>query len=280
MAKISVDVSNTGEREGDEVAQMYIHQRVASVTRPVMALKGFRRIHLNPGEKRTVEFTITPDALSLLNVDMHKVVEPGAFDVMVGPSSVQTQTVTLNVLGIEGQTGQGVLSAAPTGSETGMVSNFDDQKVNSNYGACAVTSDAEMGGKSTAAMHAVAGGANGSKGALQVTGELFPGASFTWAGVSFHPGASADEAVNLSSKKTLSFWAKGDGKSYAVAVMTESSAGQMPGIQPFVAGTEWKQYTFPWSDFKTDAHDVTGIAFAHAQDAGKFEFEIDEVEIK
>jgi hypothetical protein len=54
----------------------------------------------------------------------------------------------------------------------------------------------------------------------------------------------------------------------------------MPGIQPFVAGTEWKQYTFPWSDFKTDAHDVTGIAFAHAQDAGKFEFEIDEVEIK
>jgi hypothetical protein len=279
-AKISVDVSNTGEREGDEVAQMYIHQRVASVTRPVMALKGFRRIHLNPGEKRTVEFTITPDALSLLNVDMHKVVEPGAFDVMVGPSSVQTQTVTLNVLGIEGQTGQGVLSVAPTGSEAGMVSNFDDQKVSANYGAWAVTSDAEMGGKSTAAMHAVAGGANGSKGALQVTGELFPGASFTWAGVAFHPGTSADEAVNLSSKKTLSFWAKGDGKSYAVAVMTESSAGQMPGIQPFVAGPEWKQYTFPWSDFKTDAHDVTGIAFARAQDAGKFEFEIDEVEIK
>jgi beta-glucosidase len=279
-AKISVDVSNTGDREGDEVAQMYVHQRVASVTRPVMALKGFRRVHLNPGEKKRVEFTITPDALSLLDVDMHKVVEPGAFDIMVGPSSVQTQTVTLNVLGIEGQTGQGVLSAAPAGSETGMVSNFDDQKITANYGAWAITSDAEMGGKSKATMQAVAGGANGSKGALQVTGELLPGASFTWAGVAFHPGASADEAVNLSSKKTLSFWAKGDGKSYAVAVMTESSAGQMPGIQPFVAGPEWKQYTFPWSDFKTEAHDVTGIAFAHAQDAGKFEFEIDEVEIK
>ena len=94
------------------------------------------------------------------------------------------------------------------------------------------------------------------------------------------PGSTADETVNLSGKKTLSFWAKGDGKGYAVAVETESTAGQMPGIQPFVAGPEWKQYTFPWSDFKTDGHDVTGIAFAHAQEPGKFEFEIDEVEIK
>jgi hypothetical protein len=113
-----------------------------------------------------------------------------------------------------------------------------------------------------------------------VTGEIVPGADFTWAGVVFHPGSTADEAVNLSGKKTLSFWAKGDGKGYAVAVETESTAGQMPGIQPFVAGPEWKQYTFPWSDFKTDGHDVIGIAFAHAQEPGKFEFEIDEVEIK
>jgi len=279
-AKVSVDVSNTGDREGDEVPQMYVHQRVASVTRPVMALKGFQRIHLNPGEKKTVEFTITPDALSLLNVDMHKVVEPGAFDVMVGPSSTQTQTVTLNVVGAEGQTGQGVLSAAPAGSETGMISNFDDLKLTAEYGIWAVTSDAEIGGKSKATLQPVARGANGSKGALQVTGEVVPGAAFTWAGLAFHPGASADEAVNLSSKKRLSFWAKGDGKSYAIAVMTESSAGQMPGIQPFVAGPEWKQYTFQWADFKTDAHDVTGIAFAHAQEPGKFEFEIDDVEIK
>jgi Glycosyl hydrolase family 3 C-terminal domain/Fibronectin type III-like domain/Complex I intermediate-associated protein 30 (CIA30) len=277
--KVSVEVSNTGDREGDEVPQMYVHQRVASVTRPVMALKGFQRIRLNPGEKKTVEFTITPDALSLLNVDMHKVVEPGVFEIMVGQSSVQTQTITLNVVGPEGQTGQ-ALSAAPAGSESGMVSNFDDLKVAANYGAWAVTSDVEMGGKSKAAVQAVAGGANGSKGALQVTGEILPGADFTWAGVVFHPGSAADEAVNLSRKKTLSFWAKGDGKNYAIAVETESTAGQMPGIQPFVAGPEWKQYTFSWSDFKTDGHDITGIAFAHAQEPGKFEFEIDEVGIK
>jgi beta-glucosidase len=276
-ATVSVEVSNIGEREGDEVPQMYVHQRVASVTRPVMALKGFQRIRLNPGEKKTVEFTITPDALSLLDVDMHKVVEPGAFEIMVGPSSAQTQTVTLNVVGPEGQTGQ---AAAPAGSEANVVSNFDDLKASANYGAWAVTSDAEMSGKSKASMQAVEGGASGSKGALQVMGEIVPGADFTWAGVVFHPGSSADEAVNLSSKKTLSFWAKGDGKNYAIAVETESTAGQMPGIQPFVAGPEWRQYTFSWSDFKTDGHDVTGIAFAHAQEPGKFEFEIDEVQIK
>ena len=58
-AKVSVDVTNTGTREGDEVPQLYIHQRVASVTQPVMQLKGFERITLKPGEKRTVTFTVT-----------------------------------------------------------------------------------------------------------------------------------------------------------------------------------------------------------------------------
>src|SRR6266480_1542820 len=76
-AKVSVDVSNTGSRDGDEVPQFYIHQKIASVTRPVMQLKGFQRITLHSGEKKTVEFTITPDTFSMLNTDMHKVVEPG-----------------------------------------------------------------------------------------------------------------------------------------------------------------------------------------------------------
>jgi len=279
-AKVSVDVSNTGEREGDEVPQMYVHQRVASVTRPVIALKGFQRITLKPGEKRTVDFTITPDALSLLDVDMHRVVEPGVFEIMVGPSSIQTQTVALTVVGVQGETGQSARSAAPVGTDSGVVSNFDDLKVSANYGAWMITSDQQMGGKSTASMHAVEGGATGSKGALQVMGEIMPGADFTWAGVVFHPGSSPEGAVNLSGKRTISFWAKGDGKNYAVAVQTESNAGQMPGIQAFVAGPEWKQYTFSWPDLKSDGHDVTGIAFAHTQEPGKFEFEIDEVEIK
>jgi beta-glucosidase len=94
-AKVSVDVTNTGTCEGDEVPQLYIHQPVASVTQPVMQLKGFERITLKPGEKRTVAFTITPEMLSILNVDMHRVVEPGVFDLMVGSSSDNTSTVKL-----------------------------------------------------------------------------------------------------------------------------------------------------------------------------------------
>jgi beta-glucosidase len=97
-AKASVDITNTGSREGDEVPQLYIHQKIASVTRPVMQLKGFQRVTLKPGEKKTVEFIITPEMLSMLNVDMHKVVERGIFELMVGPSSDQTSTVPLTVV--------------------------------------------------------------------------------------------------------------------------------------------------------------------------------------
>jgi hypothetical protein len=88
-----------------------------------------------------------------------------------------------------------------------------------------------MGGKSTASLQAVAGGANGSKGALKVSGEIISGADFTWAGVSFIPGSSPDDAVNLSSKKTISFWGKGDGKAYTVALMTESTQGQNSAVR-------------------------------------------------
>jgi beta-glucosidase len=92
-----VDVTNAGAREGDEVAQLYVHQRVASVTRPVQELRGFRRVHLRPGEKTTVELKLAGDDLSLLDAAMKPVVEPGDFDVMVGPSSAQTSRATLRV---------------------------------------------------------------------------------------------------------------------------------------------------------------------------------------
>jgi beta-glucosidase len=97
-ATVSVDVTNTGGREGDEVAQLYIHQRVASVTRPVMELKAFQRIGLKPGEKKTLEFKLASRDLQMLDRDMHWVVEPGVFDVMVGPGSSQTSSVSLEVV--------------------------------------------------------------------------------------------------------------------------------------------------------------------------------------
>jgi hypothetical protein len=139
------------------------------------------------------------------------------------------------------------------------------------------------GGKSTIAMAPVEHGANGTKGALRVSGELIAGAGFLWAGALFSPGGAEGlqpEPVNLSGKKAISFWAKGDGKSYVVAAMTEANAGGMPAMQFFTAGPEWKQYSFPLSAFGTDGSDLTTFLFARGQSAGKFEFEIDEVEIR
>src|SRR5262249_38580766 len=96
---VTVEVSNTGSRAGDEVVQLYIRDIVSSVTRPVRELRGFERVSLGPGEAKTVTFTLGPDALSLLDEDMRRVVEPGAFDVMVGTSSVGGLKTTLEVTG-------------------------------------------------------------------------------------------------------------------------------------------------------------------------------------
>ena len=96
-ATVRVDVANTGPREGDEVAQVYVHQRVASVTRPVKELRAFKRVRLKPGEKTTVEMTLGPEALALLDPSMKPVVEPGDYDVMVGPNSKELTRTTLRV---------------------------------------------------------------------------------------------------------------------------------------------------------------------------------------
>ena len=98
QTKVSVDVTNTGAIRGDEVAQLYIHQSVSSVTRAVKELRGFHRVSLNPGETKTVEFTLGPNELSYLNRDMKRVVEPGTFEVMAGGNSVDLITTTLNVV--------------------------------------------------------------------------------------------------------------------------------------------------------------------------------------
>ncbi|HWS55795.1 MAG TPA: glycoside hydrolase family 3 N-terminal domain-containing protein [Pyrinomonadaceae bacterium] len=97
-AEVSVTVTNTGSRAGEEVVQLYVRDLVSSVTRPVKELKDFRRVSLAPGESKTVTFNLTPDKLSFLGPGMERVVEPGWFDLMVGTSSVTHQTAKLEVL--------------------------------------------------------------------------------------------------------------------------------------------------------------------------------------
>ena len=97
--RVLADVTNTGRRAGHEVVQLYVRDRVSSVTRPVKELKGFAKVLLQPGETVTVALDLGPEALAFHDVRMREVVEPGEFTVMVGTSSrdVDLQSVTLTV---------------------------------------------------------------------------------------------------------------------------------------------------------------------------------------
>ncbi|MGF7039471.1 glycoside hydrolase family 3 N-terminal domain-containing protein [Mucilaginibacter lappiensis] len=86
--QVSVDVTNTGSRKGDDVVQLYLKDEVSSVTTYEYDLRGFERINLAPGEKKTVQFTLHPDDLALLDKNMNWTVEPGKFMVMIGSSSM------------------------------------------------------------------------------------------------------------------------------------------------------------------------------------------------
>jgi beta-glucosidase len=94
---VEVDVENVGRRAGDEVVQLYVRDDAASVTRPVLELKHFRRVTLRAGERRTVTFQLTPADLSLWNLQMRRVVEPGTFTISVGPNSAELRNATLTV---------------------------------------------------------------------------------------------------------------------------------------------------------------------------------------
>jgi beta-glucosidase len=94
---VSVPVRNTGNRAGDETVQIYVHQLVGSVTRPIKELKAFERVTLGPGESRTLTFMLTPEAFRMWNVSMQRVVEPGAFEIMAGPNSVDLKTIQLAI---------------------------------------------------------------------------------------------------------------------------------------------------------------------------------------
>ena len=85
--EVRCKITNTGKRAGDEVVQLYIRDELASVARPVTELKGFQRIHLYSGETKEVSFRINPEMLSMLDINLKKVVEPGDFRIMIGASS-------------------------------------------------------------------------------------------------------------------------------------------------------------------------------------------------
>ena len=93
----TVTVKNTGSRDADEIVQLYIRDKVASISRPVKELKGFQRIHLAAGESKEVSFLVTPETLKFYNAELKYVIEPGDFDIMVGPNSRDVKSALLTV---------------------------------------------------------------------------------------------------------------------------------------------------------------------------------------
>ncbi|HET6170609.1 MAG TPA: CIA30 family protein, partial [Terracidiphilus sp.] len=227
---------------------------------------------------------VTPEMLKIWDINMRRVIEPGVFELMVGPSSDQTSTVKLTVAGLHGETGKPVATAPiPPNSESGIVSTFDDGKVAANFGSWIPATDQMNGGKSTSSLAIVEPGAAGTRGALEIKGEVAAGGPNSFAGAMYAPGSAPLQAVNLSSKKEIRFWARGDAGTYTLMVLTESrmaELGAAPAMTTFVAVPEWKQYVFPFSVFETDGGDLSGIVFIRDAAPGKFQFQIDQVEIK
>ena len=163
-------------------------------------------------------------------------------------------------------------------SRSGLVSDFEQEKPESRFGAgWIVWTDTSMGGKSTATLKIAPGGAHGSKGCLDISGDVVAsGLNVLWAGAMFVPGKARMDPVDLSAKKSLSFWAKGEGRPYTVMIFAQSF-GYEPVGQSFSAGPEWKQFTFPLKSFKgTDGHGLMGV-FVGSPTPGKFDLLIDDV---
>jgi len=168
----------------------------------------------------------------------------------------------------------------PPGSESGLISNFDDGSASVKFGAgWTVSTDSLAGGTSTAEIRVIEGGANKSKGALEITGNVTNVFTYPWAGVMFSPGSAPFTPANLSSKKALHFWARGDSRTFRAMIFT-TSGGRIPAMKNFSVTPEWKEFVFPFSEFNgTDGRDIIAILFASSMDPGTFKFAIDEVRL-
>ncbi len=170
---------------------------------------------------------------------------------------------------------------APPGSESGLISGFDDGKMDAKFGAgWSSSTDSIAGGKSTANLSIADDGANGTPHSLAVTGEIVKAFAYPWAGAMFSPGPAPMQPANLSHFSGISFWAKGDGKPARVMFMAKT-LGYMPATQNFTPSPEWKQFTYPLSTFNgISGADIMAIIFSGGTEPGPFHFQIDEVKLQ
>jgi len=163
----------------------------------------------------------------------------------------------------------------------GLVSDFEQPKVEARFGAgWEVVTDEVVRGSSKASMALVQGGAAGTRGALELRGEVasrWMGTPF--AGAMFSPGPESQEPVNLGAGKSVRFWARGDGRSYDLLVFT-ARRGPKPGVKTFTASGDWAEHVVPLDELASgDATDVTGVWIGSRQ-PGSFQLQVDELRIQ
>ncbi len=139
--------------------------------------------------------------------------------------------------------------------------------------------DAIFNGKSTERLQELDGGPDHARATLILNCDVKPSIKYPFAGAMYSPALALQRAapVDLSGGKDITFWSRGDGKTYAVAMFTQSGKWT-PVLRPFVAGKEWEKHTMPFSEFHTDGHDITLVSIVATQ-PGKFRFEISGVRI-
>jgi hypothetical protein len=160
----------------------------------------------------------------------------------------------------------------------GLISSFDGDSITSSFGrGWRPVSDENQGGRSTSNIKPVSGGALRSTGLLHVEGEIASGAN-PWAGVAFDPGPEYGWTADFSKVTRVSFWAKGDGRTYKVNL-----ASGLPRVErdvTFVAGPDWREYTFDLSVLASDKQKVFWLSIWTGPEQGHFEFQLDEVRLQ
>jgi imidazolonepropionase-like amidohydrolase len=167
--------------------------------------------------------------------------------------------------------------AAPASS--GEISGFEDGTLATGFGAgWSESTDQMAGGASVVRKEVVSEGANGSGKSLAISGETKTGFGFPWAGMIFFPGARQMAPADLSKFSGVSFWTRGDGRTYQLLLFA-TRLGRMPASKPFTAGPEWQRVTVPFSDLGLDGSDILGIFVGGGPALGTFRFQIDDIRL-
>lgn len=163
----------------------------------------------------------------------------------------------------------------------GRLGDFDAGQLEGRGGAgWSPTTDKIASGQSEVRLDVSGKGANGSAGALRISGEVRPGATWPWAGALYSPGSAPMQAVDASALRELVFQARGDGREYRVLVFSGPMGG-VPAMQAFVATPEWREVRMPFADFPgLDATNLRGFALSAGLPQGAFALEIDAVEVR